>query len=361
MQRMMLALVVSGVATLCVLSPASAQDIQLRPIDRATLRVIGVSGMEIATGPGRRTRTRRVSANPSMGHGSGVAIGPRLILTARHVVWSMHAYAVVPPGGDDPIPARLVYVDLDADVAFLLVDRDLPHHITLHEARTLRMSEPVSVSGYPLDMREPNPAASSGEVSRIARDGLLHLTLSANPGNSGGPVVDAAGHLIGIVSMRGRPEAGVEGLVIAVPVGMVLAAHAQIPEAAPRFEAHERDLARGISLLAALTDDRLHEARTEVTAIMARARVATTLTAEHALIFSALGWNTTLAVLEAEGASELSQLQGQAGTDAVTMHAAAALLAQNALHHAPHVRRRYGAARAISLGRVAPFGTAAQR
>ena len=352
---------VALVAVLLAASSASAQDIVMRPIDRATLRVIGVSGMGISTGTGRITGVRRVGADPSIGHGSGVAIGPRLILTARHVVWAMSAYAVVLPGVSEPIPARPVYVDLEQDIAFLVVDQDLPHYLSLPAVRRLAMSEPVSVSGYPLDLREPNPAASSGEVSRIARDGLLHLTLSANPGNSGGPVIDRAGRIIGIVSMRGRPQAGVEGLTIAVPLPMILAARARVPDERPRFLPYEEDLARAIALVAALADERLHDERAEIHALVSRARQHTEMVAEHALIFASLAWNTALSVMEAEGATGLEDV-GPANRGLVTtLHTIAVEMARGALTRAPHVRRGFPAARPIAIGRVAPFGAAVGR
>lgn len=337
-------------------SLAQAQGVELRPIDRATVRVIGVSGMQPSPGTGRTTGVRRVGAEPSMGHGSGVAIGPRLILTARHVVWGMHAWTVVPPGESDPIPARPVYVDLEHDIAFVAVDRDLPHHLSLPDApRRLTMSERVSVSGYPLDVREPNPAASSGEVSRVTRDGLLHLSMSVNPGNSGGPVIDRDGALIGIVSMRGRPDEGVAGLTIAVPIAFVNEARARVPSEAPSFAPYEAELSRAISLLAALSDEELSQRRTEIQTLVEHGERARDASPEHRLIFAALGWNTVLTIMEHERARESAQLSAASRAQVAPIYRASVAMARNALRDAPHVRRAFPAARAIALGRVSPF------
>lgn len=339
-------------------APAAAQEgVQLRPIDEATVRVIGLSGISATAGPGRTTGVRRVGVDPSMGHGSGVAISPRLVLTARHVVWGMSTWAVVPPGESAPIAARPVYVDLEHDVAFVEVERDLPHHIDLPGVRALRMNESVSVSGYPLDMREPNPAAASGEVSRITRDGLLHLTMTVNPGNSGGPVIDGDGRLIGIISMRGRPERGIEGLTIAVPLSAILRARGHVPTRHVTFRTYEHDLARAVALLSALSEEALSERRGEIRALVQRAVAHSDLSPEHRLVFAALAWNTVLTVMESEQAVSADHLSPAARADAGPLYRAAVDQARSALREAPHVRRRFPGARPIALGRTAPFGT----
>jgi hypothetical protein len=347
-----------AVACLFVALPAGAQDaIQLRPIDLATVRVIGVTGIETSTGAGRTTGVRRVGANPSMGHGSGVAIGPRLILTARHVVWGMSAWAVVPPGESAPIPARPIYVDLERDLAFVAVDRDLAHYVELPALRTLTMSERVSCSGYPLDLREPNPAAASGEVSRVTRDGLLHLSMAVNPGNSGGPIVDSEGRVIAILSMRGRPEAGVLGLAIAVPLGAILSARERVPDRVPRFEAYERDLARAVALIAVLNDEGLAERRLEVQTMVHRANTERGVTPEHRLIFASLAWNTVIATMEADGAGSVAGLPVSSRSDVASLLRAAVGMARSALVDGPYVRRSFPVARPIAIGRTEPFTT----
>ncbi len=106
--------------------PAASAVVNLRPIDRATVRIISLSGIDAESVEGRRTRARRVVAQPLTTHGSGVVVGPRLILTARHVVWGANAWAVVLPGQSDPRPAVPVYVDPEQDIAFLAVDGTLP-------------------------------------------------------------------------------------------------------------------------------------------------------------------------------------------------------------------------------------------
>ena len=66
---------------------AAAQIVRSRPIDQATVRLIGVSGTERSSGhTGNQQRTIYA---PTLSHGSGVLIEPTLIATAAHVVNDM--------------------------------------------------------------------------------------------------------------------------------------------------------------------------------------------------------------------------------------------------------------------------------
>ncbi len=336
--------------------PAHAQEgtaaVALRPIDRATVRIVSVRGLDISTGPGRRTRASRVAADVVTSHGSGVAIEPQLVLTARHVVWGAEAWVVFAPGSTTPIAARPAYVDTDNDVAFLWIDRPLEHHVPLPEARQLTLSERVSVSGYPLDLREPIPAAASGEVSRVTRNGELHLTIAVNPGHSGGPVIDAEGRIVGIVSARGRPEAGVEGLAIAVTMQNLRAARERVPLARPLLDDTDRDLARGIALLAGIEDTPLHEQLPAISTLLRRAIDWSSRDADRDVILAGLAWNALVELLEARGARDLRQLPLPDQESGTLLHNAARRLAQRALLTGPHIRRRFPVVRAILLGHV---------
>ncbi|HJL17441.1 MAG TPA: serine protease [Sandaracinaceae bacterium LLY-WYZ-13_1] len=337
-------------------SPAAAQSelVNLRPIDRATVRIVSLHGLGISVGPGRTTRVPRVAAEPRSRHGSGVALGPRLVLTARHVVWGAEAWVVFAPGESTPIVARPVYVDPDQDLAFLAVDQPLEHHVPLPTQRRLTLSEGVSVSGYPLDVREPIPAAASGEVSRVTRNGELHLTMTVNPGHSGGPVIDAQGHVVGILSARGRLEQGVEGLAVAVPVTAIREAHGRIPGERPRFGATDRDVAHAIAWLANVEDRPLVDDRAAIDALVRRAVGWEQIDADRDAFVAGLAWNTLLELLEERGASSIRELEPADRATGEALRSGAQRLARRALSHGPHVRHRFPIVRAISLGRIQP-------
>lgn len=332
--------------------PQETSEVTLRPIDRATVRIVSVRGLGIHTGRGRRTRVARAGADPVTSHGSGVAIGPQLVLTARHVVWGAEAWVAFAPGTSTPIAARPVYVDPVHDIAFLFVDRALPDSVELPPSRRLTLSERVSVSGYPLDLREPIPAAASGEVSRVTRSGELHLTMSVNPGHSGGPVIDGQGRLVGILSARGRLDAGVEGLAIAITLQNVRAAHTRLPTTRPRFDETDRDLARAITQLTNMEGGDFLDQLPAITPIVERAAAWTDADADRDVIIAALAWNALLELLEARNAHQPAQLPPADQANGQLLHRAARVLATRALEHGPHIRRRFPIVRAIALGHV---------
>ena len=72
-------------------------------------------------------------------------------------------------------------------------------------------------------MSQRFPAAASGSFSRARNDGLIELALSLNPGNSGGPVVDAQGALVGVISARGDLAQGIQGIAVAEPIDRAIA------------------------------------------------------------------------------------------------------------------------------------------
>jgi S1-C subfamily serine protease len=164
----------------------------------------------------------------TMGSGTGFLAGPGLLVTNAHVidgemVSRIRVYFPSARGKKGPMPARLVYEDPKRDLAILAVDtpeKPLP----VAEEFAFEGGEPIVVIG--------NPGATAGEriilenavtqgvmSTRTKLDGLefYQLSASVNPGNSGGPVLNARGEVIGVVTRKavGRRE---EGLGFAVPL-----------------------------------------------------------------------------------------------------------------------------------------------
>lgn len=139
--------------------------------------------------------------------GSGVVLdGAGHVLTAAHVVSGARSISVV-FGDGVARGARLVGVDFSTDVAVLRV---VPSGLRLHPLRLgssngLAAGDPVAVIGDPLGF---DRSLSTGVISALDRtieapDGYtiahaIQTDAAMNPGNSGGPVLDARGRVIGI-------------------------------------------------------------------------------------------------------------------------------------------------------------------
>jgi S1-C subfamily serine protease len=192
----------------------------------------------------------------SRGQGSGFIITPDgFALTNSHVVHGRgHLRAVTEEG--DTLDARLIGDDPSTDLALVrLAARDLPH-AELGDSDVLQVGQLVIAMGNPFGFRS---TVSTGVVSAIGRtmrsdqgrliENIIQHTAPLNPGNSGGPLVDSRGRVVGINTAI---IAMAQGLGFAIPattarwvVGEFLA-HGRV-----------RRLSLGISVALALIPRRL--------------------------------------------------------------------------------------------------------
>jgi S1-C subfamily serine protease len=177
----------------------------------------------------------------SEAEGSGFVISSDgEIATAAHVVTDAES------GGGAPIheakevyaqfadrnqvAANIVGFDPQADVALLKVDPeglDL-HPLQLGNSDTVKTGEPVAAIGSPFLQEQ---SLSVGIVSATDRsipsltdfqiEGGIQTDASVNPGNSGGPLLDADGRVIGVNEQINTTSGGNEGVAFAVPIGLV--------------------------------------------------------------------------------------------------------------------------------------------
>ena len=131
--------------------------------------------------------------------GSGFAVADRLVVTAAHVAQALGAQAfVVTPAGRQP--ARVRATRPDDDIAILEVAKALPP-LALASAPP-KVGEWIIVVGNPFGGGTTATAgivsAAPGTISgnpELAR--RIQINASVNPGNSGGPVINLAGEVIG--------------------------------------------------------------------------------------------------------------------------------------------------------------------
>lgn len=162
--------------------------------------------------------------------GSGVVIIDRgVILTSLHVVSGASRVRVEFEDGLET-DAAIISTRPDHDLAVLQA-RDIPDDLqaaTLRSAKHLIEGEYVTAVGFPFGI---GPSVSHGIISGLHRqyrapDGdrvlseLIQFDAAANPGSSGGPLVNAAGEVVGIVTAILAPseKAGFAGIAFAVPI-----------------------------------------------------------------------------------------------------------------------------------------------
>ncbi len=170
------------------------------------------------------------------GHGSGFAVGPNRIVTNAHVVELAEQYpdnvviGIVPSEGSKSYQARVIAVDKKRDLALLeIVGARLPT-VTLYSGPLDDSIGLVSL-GYPgnvdvataqsaADYIKPlAPVRSEGSLSARRTisgvDVLLH-TASISRGNSGGPVLDRCGRIVGVNSAITKGDEGDANFAFAI-------------------------------------------------------------------------------------------------------------------------------------------------
>jgi S1-C subfamily serine protease len=143
--------------------------------------------------------------------------GHSLLVTNFHVVrsvWAIGATRVVVRGAHRSFEGTVTTVRPDADLALVRVDTSLPA-LTTGATQTVT-GEQVVVVGSPFGF---GGTATTGIVSAV-RGRWIQFSAPVSPGSSGGPVLDGAGHVIGVAARKvlGR---GAEGLSFAIAIDEV--------------------------------------------------------------------------------------------------------------------------------------------
>jgi len=155
--------------------------------------------------------------------GSGFFVGPDRLLTNAHVTCGARSEVTVKlPRGRELI-GRVVSIDEWLDYAVVdVVGAQIREPIPAGDSTALEPGQPVLLLGNPMGLEA---TLHEGRVSAVARNlqGVAHVQLNAdvNPGNSGGPLLDLSGRVVGIVTLG---WAGAGGLGFALPIEYALAA-----------------------------------------------------------------------------------------------------------------------------------------
>ena len=171
------------------------------------------------------------SAEPTASAGTGFLIrSDGCFLTNAHVVEGMELIGVTLRDGRK-FSAELLFSDPDQDLALLRIDAaDLPC-LELGDSDALEVGDWICTIGNPTG--ELGSSLTTGYLSagprQVQADGrtltMLQINAAVNKGNSGGPLLDQAGRVVGIVTAKlsASGDAPVEGLGFALPINGVKA------------------------------------------------------------------------------------------------------------------------------------------
>ena len=187
-------------------------------IERSLPAVVRVTTLSRSTGPTTGTSTPR-----EISGGSGVIIDAAggIVVTNQHVIEGGNTYRVDLTDGRS-FDAELLGADDATDIAVLRIDAPRLSQVEIVDSDTIRTGDLVFAVGHPLGLDQ---TLTMGVVSGLGRSGMgdaiedyIQTDAAVNSGNSGGPLLDSRGRLIGInTSILSGGGGGNDGIAFAVP------------------------------------------------------------------------------------------------------------------------------------------------
>jgi S1-C subfamily serine protease len=169
--------------------------------------------------------------SPGEGAGSGSVIDKQgHILTNYHVVEDANKVWVTLPGGKDPYEGEVVGEDPDNDVAVLKINAppEELYPVPLGTSDNLRVGQRVYTLGNPFGLEG---TLTTGIISNLNRTlpsrtghdmkSIIQTDAAMNPGNSGGPLLDTGGRMVGMNVAIATKTGQNAGLGFAIPVNRI--------------------------------------------------------------------------------------------------------------------------------------------
>ena len=222
-------LVAFTVFALCT-NAVLAEDIQIDKIKAGLRCTVLINGNKVNQSA---VVGNRDSAIAYKGVGAGVIVDPRgYVLTNYHVIEGIQELQVRTYDGKEYI-GQYVSHDPTTDIALIKItpiDELIP--ITIGDSSAIDLLDRVVITGHPYGFAY---STNSGEISGLSRElpvkenlnyfNLIQVSAAVNPGNSGGPLFNAHGEMIGVVSAL-RLESNL--IAFAIPIDFVMEVGAEL-------------------------------------------------------------------------------------------------------------------------------------
>jgi serine protease Do len=162
-----------------------------------------------------------VSVRTNLGQGSGAIISDNgYVITNYHVIQDARTISVTTYVGDTYDVSIMGY-SINSDLALLKINSNKTFdYLEFGNSNNLKAGQKIVALGNPAGLSFTATEGIISSPSRIAQDGLPYIQTDAtlNPGNSGGPLINSLGKIVGIVDFK---VSGYESLGFAIPSNRV--------------------------------------------------------------------------------------------------------------------------------------------
>mgnify|MGYP002819471438 FL=1 len=183
--------------------PTASQLALVREIDPAYI----VGSADSCTSNPDSAACEEIGSRPEsglrlIGTGTGFVINPDYVVTADHVLEGCNQVAIV--HAHQKTVVQTVARDRSNDLGLLRLDKAFLHTAKLRGGSSIRLGERVSNYGYPLfgDI-STSATITEGNINNLSGVGndstVMQFDAPTQPGNSGGPLLDSSGNVVGVV------------------------------------------------------------------------------------------------------------------------------------------------------------------
>ena len=150
--------------------------------------------------------------------GSGFAISEKEVVTNAHVISNGHKISVVTYEGSS-LSARVTAYDEDLDLAILYVADATFIPLPFDSLDAIHVGDDVYAIGAPKSMSYSLTKGIISSKDRVIRNRhYIQIDAAVNEGNSGGPLLDANGNVLGVITLK---MTNAEGIGLAIPITVV--------------------------------------------------------------------------------------------------------------------------------------------